>query len=103
MPRVFIKNLKEKIKQPTFGHISYAPNNPIRESKLPFEITLVDIDTKLEEKVQILSYVMIRNSLPEIFTLLSEKQRPEECQLEVLARNEVQTVNELAFYVYTKS
>ena len=102
MPRVLIKNLKNRINNHSIGHISNAPKRSLKESELPFKITLVDIDTKEEALAQILSYVPIKNFIPEMFALLSENKMPEECKTDVLVRCEVQTVDELAFYVYNK-
>ena len=98
-----IENLNVKILAGVFGHITKAPERKVLESELNQTIMAQDKVTGDTYEVRVVTFQRLEsNWIPEIFAFHSEGKPSKECTDLILKRSKVESINQLAYYVYQK-
>jgi hypothetical protein len=98
--KLYVKAATVKIPSgyiPYFG--KFVPG-ALKTSMLPIPILIIDADDQQEYECELVEVVSIKDYLPSIFTRMAEDKLPEELEPELLSRLKVQSINQIAFYLY---
>lgn len=95
-----IPNASNKVKSGHFCFIGKYIPGVLKVSDLPKKVIVKDPETKNEFQCELKTVLPFTDSIPEIFTLLSEGKQPEDCIEEIYTRTNTKSFNELAVYIY---
>lgn len=98
--KVFAKDVTIKIPSGYFAYFGKYVPGKLTTSMLPIPVVLVDQDDLQEFECELVEVVSIKDYLPTIFTRLAEDKLPEELEPELLSRLKVESINQIAFYLY---
>jgi len=103
MKKISIKNAKLKILSGTIAHIGLFKPEILRESSFPIKLIIVDEETMEEFPSELVSCLPFSRVIPDVAAYVSEGVAPEKCTAELLLKNKVTDVNQLALYIYVRS
>lgn len=103
MKKIIIKHAKVKILSGSIGHIGFYKSGILTESKLPISVVIVDEETNEEFECQLVSCYPFQSVIPEIASYYSEGLPPEQCTEQLLLKNKVSNINQLALYIYVRN
>ena len=98
--KVTAKQVTIKIPSGYFGLFAKYVPGALKTSMLPIPVILVDQDNLNEYECELVEVVSIKDYLPSVFTRLAEDKLPEELEPQLLSRLKVESINQIAFYLY---
>lgn len=98
--KVTSKHVSIKILSGYFGLFAIYVPGKLTTSMLPIPVVLVDQDDLKEYECELVEVITFKDYLPTMFTRLAEDKLPEELEPELLSRLKVESINQIAFYLY---
>jgi len=98
--KLHVKGATIKIPSGYIGYFGKFVPGALKTSMLPIPVLIIDADDQLEYECELVEVVSIKDYLPSIFTRLAEDKLPEELEPELLSRLKVESINQIAFYLY---
>jgi hypothetical protein len=98
---ISVKNLEKFVSVGFYPLISKYVPGALKESMLPLPVKLKDLDSGKLFDCQLRTLIPFQSVIPETLAFIAENKIPDQkYEQELLARHQVQSINQLGFYLY---